>query len=691
MKVWMADLTYMQQTISSDVFPAAIAGMIECVKNTLPFEIEAKIFKFPEELSIALDEDTPDIIGFSNYIWNCNLGLNFAKVIKKKYPDMPIVMGGPNFPVDAEAQKEFLEKNRQIDFYVSKEGEPGWIKIVELLYEYIDSEDKILRIQERASELNNTTFINGDGELEVSRNTTRMSNLTKMPSPYTSGLLDKFFGGRLLPIIQTNRGCPFTCTFCTEGQGYWGKVRKKAQDTVNAEIEYISKKISEFPDDQKRFDLYISDSNFGMFKEDLETCAFIGKMQKEYGYPKFINVTTGKNKRERVLEAAKLVNGAIKLSGSVQSLDEEVLESIKRKNISSDKLLQIAKQAQGTNSNVVSEVILGLPTDSKEKHFRTLQKLVDSSFNLIVMYQLMMLPGTEMNVASSRKKFQFKTRFRVLPRCFGYFNVLGEEVVAAEIEEIAIQNETLSFQDYLDCRKMNLIINIFYNEGIFEEIVKLLENAGISAFKWLEKIYHNEEIPKFNDLVQQYVDETAEELWESKDDLEEFASDGNNIRKYISGDYGNNLLSKYKALSLTEYFEHCCEVASLAIHALLEESDPADANILEVADEIIKFKYFRVANIFNLSYAEYEHKFKYDINSRALKLSEDKDESFRTRQIAYDKPVLLSFKFNSEQKSMIKSYTDLFGNDLAGLSKTLSRVYLRQFFRDVSVVNDLSS
>ena len=687
MKVWMADLTYTQQTISSDVFPAAIAGMIECAKNELPFEIEPKVFKFPENLSRALDDDCPDIIGFANYVWNCNLGLGFAKIIKEKYPHIPIIMGGPNFPVDHKAQEEFLHQNSQIDFYVFKEGEPGWIKIIEILHENHDNDDKILRIQERSSELNNTTFINRAGKLEISKNTTRMSNLTKMPSPYTSGLLDKFFGGRLLPIIQTNRGCPFTCTFCTEGQGYWGKVRKKSQDTVNAEVEYIAKKINGFPDDQKRFELYISDSNFGMFKEDLETCAFIGRMQEEYGYPKYISVTTGKNRRERVLEAAKLVNGAIKLSGSVQSLDEEVLESIKRKNISTEKLLDIAKQAQGVKSNVVSEVILGLPTDSKKKHFKTLQKLVDSSFNTILMYQLMMLPGTEMNTALSREKFQFETRFRVLPRCFGYFNVLGEEIVCAEIEEIAVENATLSFQDYLDCRKMNLIINIFYNEGIFEELIKLLENCGLSAYKWLEKIYSNIEVSKFNNLVNQYIHESTNELWESKDELAEFVENIDNVQKYISGDYGNNLLAKYKALSLTEYFESVSEIASLSIHALIKECNITDSTILDIADEIIKFKYFRVINIFDMSYTEFEHEFKYDINNDSLKLSEDKDENFSPQQIEHDKPIMFSFKFNAEQKSMIKSYTDLFGNDLAGLSKTLSRVYLRQFFRDVSMVN----
>jgi len=687
MKIWMADLTYTQQTLSSDVFPAAVAGMIEYVKNSLIFEIDAKVFKFPENLSKALDTDTPDIIGFSNYIWNCNLGLSFAKIIKQTYPDIPIVMGGPNFPVTADRQERFLKDNPQIDFYVYKEGEDGWLKIIELLNENIKREDRILKIQERSSELINTLFIDKEDNFVISQTTSRLSSLAQMTSPYVNGRLDKFFGGRLLPIIQTNRGCPFTCTFCTEGQSYWSKVRKKSQDVINSEIEYISKKISEFPDDQKRYELYISDSNFGMFKEDLSTCLFISQMQEKYSYPKYINVTTGKNNKERVLDAAKLVNGAMRVNGSVQSLDEEVLINIKRNNISTDKLLDVAKQAQKVNSNVTSEVILGLPTDSREKHFETLRKLVDSRFNTIAMYQLMMLPGTEMNILESREKFKLETKFRVLPRCFGYFNVLGEEIVSAEIEEIAVQNSTLSFQHYLECRRMNLIINIFYNEGIFEEVVKLLENLNISPFLWLEKIYENRQIERFNGLIEQFTDESVSELWESRKDLSLFTHDKENIQKYISGDYGNNLLAKYKVLSLTHYLDVICKVAVMSIKDIISERDEIDSEIIDLMSEIIRFKSLRISNIFDLSFDECRDEFKYDIMNDSLKISEDADEKFNVKNIKYDNAVLFSFTLNKEQKSMIKSYVDLFGNDLAGLSKILSRVYLRQFFRDVSILS----
>ena len=63
-----------------------------------------------------------------------------------------------------------------------------------------------------------------------------------------------------------------------------------------------------------RNDLWIADSNFGMYTQDLETCEMIGKCQQQYNWPEYIQVDTGKNNKPRVLAGARLVNGAIRLA-----------------------------------------------------------------------------------------------------------------------------------------------------------------------------------------------------------------------------------------------------------------------------------------------------------------------------------------------------------------------------------------
>ena len=164
-----------------------------------------------------------------------------------------------------------------------------------------------------------------------------------------------------------------------------------------------------------------------MFNEDIKTCEIIANQQKTKGYPTYINVATGKNRKEKVLEAAKILNGALKLAGSVQSLDGEVQKNIKRSNISSSSIMEMALNANKIGANSYSEVILGLPGDNFQSHKKTLQTLVNSSFSTISMYQLMMLPGTELNTLETRKKYKMKTGFRVLPRCFGNYKIFDED------------------------------------------------------------------------------------------------------------------------------------------------------------------------------------------------------------------------------------------------------------------------
>ena len=302
MDLWLCDLTYTQQSISSDAIPFACGGISTYVKS---YGFNSTVIKYPEDLITKLQslvhlasDQRPRFIGFSNYLWNFNLASAFADLISKQYPDIIIVFGGPNFPIDPNEQKDFLKEHTFIDYYISKEGEDAWLQLLGQPVDLVRAKSSSI-----ADNVPNISFIDEKGLFFFSK-VERMRDIRKLPSPYLSGDLDDFLDGRLLPTIQTNRGCPFTCTFCTEGQQVWSLITKKDVDLLKSELNYIHSRIMSLPPTRRRYDLLITDSNFGMYPEDVEIAKHIHALQQETGWPKYINVATGKNNKERVLQVA---------------------------------------------------------------------------------------------------------------------------------------------------------------------------------------------------------------------------------------------------------------------------------------------------------------------------------------------------------------------------------------------------
>lgn len=670
MKIWLADLTYTQQTIASDVVPASIGMIAEYVEATLPGNVEFRLFKYPENFGEAFETDRPDIVGFSCYVWNSSLSLAFAKEVKELFPDTLVVFGGPNFPVDPDEQRAALQATPWVDFFIVKEAEHAFAKLVQAWHEGSTESDAL------CEHVPNLVYLDSQGNLKVSRDIERLLNLEIIPSPYLSGRLDEFLDGQLLPVIQTARGCPFSCAFCTEGQGYWSKVRHKPKHVVRGEVIHIAEQLSILPEEKRRHDLLIADSNFGMFKQDLETCRIIAHTQDEYDYPKYINVATGKNRKERVLEAARLLRGAMKLSGSVQSLDPVVQKNMKRSNISDREILDMAIQSADVGANTYSEVILALPGDTLDAHFGTLRKLVDAGFNTISMYQLMILTGTEFGSEEAKRKYGMTIKYRVLPRCFGSFILRDRKINVAEIEEICVANNTLTFEDYLACRKMNLLVNIFYNDGVFSELVALLKGLDISPWDWLLKIYQEEYDPEFSELTKMFVDETKSELWNTRDEVAELLGSESNIKKYIAGEIGSNLIFKYKALSMTKYFSAVCSVAQRSIAELIAEHDLGDKDVMVLAEEICGYKRLQVEGLFDGKRRQFEGVFRFDISKISMSRP---GEAFDFHKFAV--PRRIRFSHDAGQSRSIESYVGIFGNDMVGLTRILSRVFLKQLFR----------
>ena len=669
--IWLCDLTYTQQTLASDVMPNAVGGIATYAQKTFGNAVTFEIIKRPEELAEWLGRRPPRLVGFSNYVWNERLSLGFAQAIKAAFPDVIIVTGGPNYAHSLEGREQYFRDHPFVDFHVVNEGERAFSLLLDRLLA-VDFRNALV-----TEPIPSIDFLDASGAFVWSDVfVPRIKDLTEIPSPYVTGLLDRYFDGKWAPIIQTNRGCPFTCTFCVEGNNYYNKVNRNTHEKVRAELEYIAERMARCREQGGRNDLQIADSNFGMYAEDLDTCHVIAEMQSKYGWPEYINVATGKNNKERVLEAARTIKGALKLSGSVQSLDPHVLENIRRSNISEQQLIQLALEAREAGANVYSEIILGLPGDSSESHYRSIEKIMDADFNVVCLYQLMLLPGTELVSAESRTRWGFQTAFRIMPRCYGSYEVLGQRLNLAEDEEIVIANDAMTFEQYLEARRLHLIVNTFYNDGIYKELFPLLSHLGLRKYDWLRRIQRAHH-PRLNELIGMFVEETKAELWPDRDALRAFTAQDQHIREYVAGQRGSNLVFKYKSIGMTQYPETLYEVACQTLREMIEERQPPNASrYIDLAEELLRFATCKMLQVFTLDTPVIEDLFTYDIERLIAEQGFADAEAYRLPRA---RPI--AFVQTDEQRDLIQRYMNVYGGDTVGLSRIVAKVYVGRLLR----------
>jgi len=558
-----------------------------------------------------------------------------------------------------------------IDFYVIKEGE---VALEGLLSALITNTCNLSYV--KTLNLPSVHTVENTIENDALPVASRIKNLEEIPSPYLDGRLDEFFDGKLMPLLQTNRGCPFTCTFCVEGLDYYNKINRNDLSKVEKEIDYIGMRMKLQKEQGGRNDLFIADSNFGMYSHDLEVARALSAAQKNHGWPEYINVATGKNQKERVLKVAKLVNGALRLSGSVQSLDQAVLDNIKRKNISSDGLVELALSAKSIGANSYCEIILALPGETNNSHKTTVKKVIDAGFNNVFLFQLMLLPGSELATIESRNTYEMTTRFRVLPRCYGNYLLLDKTVLAAEIEEICVSTNTLSYEEYLDCRYLHLIVSLFYNDGIFENLLKLVRGVGLSPWRWIEILMATEMGPKLDGLIRTFRESTKTELWSSPEELKDFICSENTVERYLDGEIGNNLLFVHKVQAILDCPDELARLAGSATEKLFFESGLLDDQTREFIQDCVKYRLCQMTNLFANTDEILVDSFGFNLIE-----FERSEDLVALGKYKLDNKKDIEFSLNDKQQDIIKRYLSLYGSDRIGIGRIVSKVYVKKLFR----------
>jgi tRNA A37 methylthiotransferase MiaB len=329
-----------------------------------------------------------NIVAFSVYVWNHNYSYVLAARIKQINPDVLIVIGGPE---PAITDPDIFRKNPWMDLVVCYEGEITFKRILETYH----SKD-----WESVAGL----LINRNGEAVKTNDAVRIEELGQVPSPYLSGIFDDLIAKHpevtWQGTLETNRGCPFACTFCDWGSLTYNKVKQFGLERVFAELEWMA---------THNFDwISITDANFGMFPErDNMIADKIIECQEKYGSPRTFSVAWAKNQKKEVIDIVKKLldskgfNQGLTLS--VQSLDLDVLENIRRKNMEMNKLEEVFSLCDQRNIPAYTELILGLPGETLESWKKNFYHLYDLNQHTgITVFQAQLLENAEMNLLQKK-------------------------------------------------------------------------------------------------------------------------------------------------------------------------------------------------------------------------------------------------------------------------------------------------
>jgi radical SAM superfamily enzyme YgiQ (UPF0313 family) len=155
--------------------------------------------------------------------------------------------------------------------------------------------------------------------------------------------------------LETNRGCPYGCTFCDWGSATTSRVRKYDIDRVFGELQWCS--------DMRITSVSVADANFGMFARDVDIAAELARVRSTSDFPRAFGVSYAKNTVKHLEQIIGMLTDAGVMSQgvlSLQSMDADTLQVVHRSNIKTERYDALAAWMRSAKLPWV-ELMMGLP------------------------------------------------------------------------------------------------------------------------------------------------------------------------------------------------------------------------------------------------------------------------------------------------------------------------------------------
>ncbi|WP_019067343.1 KedN5 family methylcobalamin-dependent radical SAM C-methyltransferase [Streptomyces hokutonensis] len=390
-----------------------------------------------------LGSDVPDILCFSVLGWNVRQFGALAETFKQVNPKGIVVFGGNHVSNQAE---RILRQWPEVDVIVNGEGE---LTVVDLLARMMDGGE--------LAEVEGISYRDAQGCVRTTSERARIEDLDIIPSPILSGVLplhDDTGAFRYdVALLETNRGCPYHCSFCYWGGAVGQRVRSFSRKRLRAELELLAKARAET--------VVLCDANFGILRSDLEFVEDLVEVRRRYGYPKALETSWAKNKSKTFYEIVDIMRReGIRSSFTLalQTLNDNALATMNRKNMKINAWKDLTERLSADGMDIYAELIWGAPGETPESFLEGYDELAQH-VSRIAAYPLILLPNTDY---VERKDL------------YGFVTVRGDR----DDFEYVLANKDMTLQQNLDMQRFLFWARLLAENLVLRRLFPALRAAG---------------------------------------------------------------------------------------------------------------------------------------------------------------------------------------------------------------------
>jgi len=352
-----------------------------------------------------------DVIAFSCYLWNVSYVHAIVQVLGKICPETDIWLGGPEVSFDPESQ---LEKYPSVRGIMAGEGEQNFYQLV---CAYVKGRNDLPRILQADESL----------------------SFDEVPFPYEDLAL---FQNRIV-YYETSRGCPFGCTYCLSSVDTKVRLRslplveKELQQFLDARIplvKFVDRTFNCNPAHTLGILTYLMEHDNGI------TC-FHFEMAAEL-------IT-----EEEMQVLSRLRPGQVQIEVGIQTTNCETLKAIRR-HADMDHLSSIIKRLLSfQNMHVHVDLIAGLPYEDLPSFRKSFQDVYALHANELQLGFLKVLKGSPMESQAAE------------------YEILYQGEPPYEV----LSTKWLSFEDVIELKGVENVLEVYYNSGQFLHAMQCLE------------------------------------------------------------------------------------------------------------------------------------------------------------------------------------------------------------------------